>query len=41
LFTDDITDGLHPLAFLSSVIPLSVAISVGKTKKSFADGFTD
>jgi hypothetical protein len=23
------------------VIPLSVAISVGKTKKPFADGFTD
>jgi hypothetical protein len=28
-------------AFLSSVIPHSVAISVGKTKKPFADGFTD
>jgi hypothetical protein len=32
---------LHPSAFLSSVIPHSVAISVGKTKKPFADGFTD
>jgi hypothetical protein len=41
LFTDVITDGLRPSAFLSSVIPPSVAISVGKTKKSFADGFTD
>jgi len=28
-------------AFLSSVIPHSVSISVGKTKKSFVDGFTD
>jgi hypothetical protein len=40
-FTDVITDGLHTLAFPSSVIPPSVAISVGKTKKLFADGFTD
>jgi hypothetical protein len=37
----DVTDGLHPSAFHSSVIPPSVAISVGKTKKPFADGFTD
>jgi hypothetical protein len=41
LFTDVITDGLRPSAFPSSVIPHSVAISVGKTKKPFADGFTD
>jgi len=40
-FTDVITDGLRPSAFPSSVIPHSVAISVGKTKKPFADGFTD
>jgi hypothetical protein len=40
-FTDIITDGLRPSAFLSSVIFHSVAISVGKTKKPFADGFTD
>jgi hypothetical protein len=40
-FTDIITDGLHPSAFLSSVIPPSIAISIGKTKKPFADGFTD
>jgi hypothetical protein len=40
-FTDVITDGLRPSAFPSSVIPPSVAISVGKTKKPFADGFTD
>jgi len=41
LFTDVFTDGLRPLAFLLSVILHSVAISVGNTKKSFADGFTD
>jgi hypothetical protein len=29
---DFFTDGLRPSAFLSSVIPPSVAISVGKTK---------
>ena len=40
-FTDVITDGLSPSVFPSSVIPHSVAISVGKTKKPFADGFTD
>ena len=40
-FTDVITDGLCPSAFPSSVIPHFVAISVGKTKKPFADGFTD
>jgi hypothetical protein len=37
---DFFTDGLRPSAFLSSVIPPSVAISVRKTKKPFADGFT-
>jgi len=31
----------RPSAFPSSVIPHSFAISVGKTKKPFADGFTD
>jgi hypothetical protein len=41
LFTDVFTDGLCPSAFLLSVIPHSVAISVGNTKKPFADGFTD
>ena len=40
-FTDVITDRLCPLAFPSSVIPPSVALSVGKTKKPFADGFTN
>ena len=40
-FSDVITDGLRPSALPSSVIPHSVAISVGKTKKPFADGFTD
>jgi hypothetical protein len=40
-FTDVITDGLRPSTFPSSVIPPSIAISVGKTKKPFADGFTD
>jgi hypothetical protein len=40
-FTDVITDRLRPSAFPSSVIPPSVAISVRKTKKPFADGFTD
>jgi hypothetical protein len=32
---------VRPSAFLSSVIPHSIAISVGKKKKPFADGFTD
>jgi hypothetical protein len=41
LLTDVFTDGFGPSAFPSSVIPHSVAISVGKTKKPFADGFTD
>jgi hypothetical protein len=36
LFADVFTDGLSLL-----VISYSVAISVGNTKKSFADGFTD
>jgi len=40
-FTDVISDGLRPSALLSSVIPHSVGISVGKTKKPFPDGFTD
>jgi hypothetical protein len=40
-FTDVFTDGICPSAFLSSVIPHSVTISVGNTKKPFADGFTD
>ena len=40
-FTDVITDGLRPSALPLSVIPPSVTISVGKTKKPFADGFTD
>jgi hypothetical protein len=40
-FTDIITDRLRPSAYPSSVIPHSVAISVGKTKKPFADGFTN
>jgi hypothetical protein len=35
------TDELRPSAFPSSVIPPFIAISVGKTKKPFADGFTD
>jgi hypothetical protein len=36
------TDGnILSMAFLSSVIPHSVAISVENTKKSFVDGFTD
>jgi TolB-like protein len=38
---DLFTDGLCPSAFLSLVILNSVAISVRKTKKPFADGFTD
>jgi hypothetical protein len=41
LFTDVFTGGLRLSAFLSSVIPHSVPISVGNTKKPFADGFTD
>jgi hypothetical protein len=41
LFTDVFTDGLRPSAFLLSVIPHSVAISVRNTKKPFANGFTD
>ena len=40
-FTDVITDGIRPSALPSSVIPHSVGISVGKTKKPFIDGFTD
>jgi hypothetical protein len=36
LFTEVFTDEL-----CSSVIPHSVAIAVGKTKKPFADGYTD
>ena len=40
-FTDVITDGLCPSAFPSSVISPSVALSVGKTKKPFANGFAD
>jgi len=39
--TSSPTDGLLSSAFPSSVIHHSVAISVGKTKKSFADGFAD
>jgi hypothetical protein len=41
LFTDVFTDGLHPSAFPSLVMPHSVAILVGNTKKPFTDGFTD
>jgi hypothetical protein len=41
LFTDNITDGIRPSVFLSSVIPHSVVISVGNTKKPLADGFAD
>ena len=41
LFTDVFNDGLSPSAFPSSVIPHSVAILVGKTKKPFADSFAD
>jgi hypothetical protein len=41
LFTNIFTDEIRPSTFLSSVIPHSVAISVGNTKKPFADGFTD
>jgi hypothetical protein len=41
LFIDVFTDEIHPSTFLSSVIPHSIAISVGNTKKPFADGFTD
>jgi hypothetical protein len=33
LFPDVLTDGIRLSAFLSSVIPYSVAISVGKIKK--------
>ena len=33
LFTDYITDGIHPSEYLLSVIPHSVAISVGNKKK--------
>jgi hypothetical protein len=40
-FTDVISDGLRSSALLSSVIPHSVGILVGKTKKSFPDGFTN
>jgi hypothetical protein len=38
---DFFTDGLRPSTFPSAVIPPSIARSVGKTKKPFADGFTD
>ena len=41
VFTDYITDGIIPSEYLLSVIPHSVAISVGNTKKTFTDGFTD
>ena len=41
LFTNVLTDGLCPSAFFLLVIPHFVAISVGKSKKPFADGFTD
>lgn len=41
VFTDYITDGIRPSEYLLSVIPHSVAISVGNTKKTFTDGFTD
>ena len=41
LFTDAFTDGIRSSAFLSSLIPHFVAISVKNTKKSFANGFTD
>jgi len=40
LFTDVFTDEICPSAFLSSVIPHSIAILIGNTKKPFADGFT-
>jgi hypothetical protein len=40
-FTDVIADGLRLSALPSSVIPHLVGISVGKTKKSFPDGFLD
>jgi hypothetical protein len=40
-FTDVITNGIRPSALPSLVIPHSVGISVGKTKKPFTDGFTD
>ena len=38
VFTDYITDGIRPSEYLLSVIPHSVAISVGNTKKTFTDG---
>ena len=41
LFTDYITDGIIPSEYLLSVIPQSVSILVGNTKKTFTDGFTD
>jgi hypothetical protein len=41
LFTDVFIDRIRPSAFLLLVIPHSIAISVGNTKKPFADGFTD
>ena len=41
VFTDYITDGILPSEYLLSVIPHSVAISVGNTKKTFTDGFPD
>jgi len=41
IYTDVFTNGFCPSPFPSLVIPHFVAISVGKTKKPFADGFTD
>ena len=41
VFTDYITDGILPSEYRLSVIPHSVAISVGNTKKTFTDGFID
>ena len=41
VFTDYITDGIRPSEYLLSVIPHSVAISVGNKKNTFTDGFTD
>ena len=41
LFTDVFTDVIILSAFLLSVIPYSVTISVRNTKKLFADGFID
>ena len=41
LFTNYIADGIIPSEYLLSVIPHSVAISVGNKKNTFTDGFTD